>query len=163
MRVAIFRSTNGTDVNYISFARNNDKLDGIDFVFILSNKEKAGIVKKAESLDAKPIYLSGKGKTRKQYHEEVSMLLDVHDIDLVLLIKYMRLMTHGFVKRWYGRVMNIHPLLLPAKVGGMDLNIYKAVLKRESKYTGATLIFIDEGADTPETLKRKYMKQKVIY
>lgn len=171
MRVAIFGSTNGTDLNYISFARNNGKLDDIDFVFILSNKEKAGILKKAESLDAKPIYLSGKGKTREQYDEEVSMLLDDHDIDLVLLIGYMRLMTPDFVKRWYGRVMNIHPSLLPAYAGGMDLNVHEAVLKRGCKYTGATLIFIDEGADTgpiisqqivsvsdfdtPETLKEK--------
>ena len=101
-------------------------------------------------------------------------------IDLILLIGYMRILSNEFVRRYRWRIMNIHPSLLPAFAGGMDLDVHRAVLDYGVKVTGCTLHFVDEGVDTgpiilqkpvkvdeddtPETLKSKVQKaeQEII-
>ena len=82
-------------------------------------------------------------------------MLEDNNIGLVLLIGYMKLMSDGFVDRWRNKVMNIHPSLLPAFAGGMDTNVHEEVLKSGCKETGASLIFIDEGADTGPIILQK--------
>lgn len=68
----------------------------------------------------------------------------------------MKLMSLWFVQKWLNKVMNIHPSLLPKYAGGMDKNVHEEVLKNKDKFSGPTLIFIDEGADTgPIILQKK--------
>jgi phosphoribosylglycinamide formyltransferase-1 len=86
---------------------------------------------------------------------EVDKLLQEHDIELVLLIGYMKLMSSGFVQKWLNKVMNIHPSLLPKYAGGMDKGVHETVLENGDKVTGASLIFIDEGADTGPIILQK--------
>ena len=86
---------------------------------------------------------------------EVDKLLQEHDIELVLLIGYMKLMSSGFVQKWLNKVMNIHPSLLPKYAGGMDKGVHETVLENGDKVTGASLIFIDEGADTGPIILEK--------
>ncbi len=85
-------------------------------------------------------------------------MLEEHDIELVLLIGYMKLMSSWFVQKWLNKVMNIHPSLLPKYAGGMDLNVHEEVLKNKDKVTGCSLIFIDEGADTGPVILQKEVK-----
>jgi phosphoribosylglycinamide formyltransferase-1 len=151
VNVAILGSTRGTDMNAIMEAKNMGELEGVNFKFVLSNKRNARILDKAEEWGIEAIWLGAKqfGKDgREAYDNRVTEILEENDIDLILLIGYMRLMSSSFVKRWWGRVMNIHPSLLPAFAGGMDLNVHQAVLDRGCTITGATLMFIDEGVDT---------------
>ena len=101
-------------------------------------------------------------------------------MELVLLIGYMRILSPEFVEEWENRIMNIHPSLLPAFAGGMDLNVHEEVLKRGVKVTGCTLHFVDKGTDTgpiilqepvrveeddtPESLKKRVQsaEQKIL-
>lgn len=179
VNVAILGSTRGTDMEAIMEAKSRGELEGIDIKIVLSNKKSAGILDRAERWGVEGIWLGAKqfGKGgRETYDNRVTEILEQNDIDLILLIGYMRLMSSSFVKRWWGRVMNIHPSLLPAFAGGMDLNVHQAVLDRGCTITGATLIFIDEGADTgpiilqgavrvdpdddADSLKRKVQKEE---
>jgi phosphoribosylglycinamide formyltransferase 1 len=144
LNVAVLGSTRGTDLEGLLQAN----IPGVTWSFVLSDKENAYILERARNHGLKDIFLSPKGLSREQYDQKVTELLEEHHVDLVLLIGYMRLMSSTFVQRWLNKVMNIHPSLLPAFAGGMDLNVHEAVLERGCRFTGATLMFIDEGADT---------------
>jgi len=148
INIAVLGSTKGTDLQYIIDQVEKGRLPGIQIKFVLSNRRNSGILEKAEKYNLNPIFLSGKDKTREEYDQEVSQLLEDNQVDLVLLIGYMKLMSSEFVQKWKNKVMNIHPSLLPAFEGQIDLNVHQAVLERGCKVTGATLILIDEGADT---------------
>jgi len=148
VRVAVLGSTRGSDLQPIIDALEAKSLTGIEIPLVLSNVEDSGILARAKRHGLNAVFLNPKGVKRVDYDAQVSDLLEGHAVDLVLLIGYMKLMSEGFVERWRNRVMNIHPSLLPAFAGGIDLNVHEAVLERGCKLTGASLIFIDEGADT---------------
>ncbi len=101
------------------------------------------------------IFLDPKGKEREEYDKEVDGILQEHNVELVLLIGYMKLMSSWFVNKWLNKVMNIHPSLLPKYAGGMDKNVHEEVIKNKDKLTGCSLIFIDEGADTGPIILQK--------
>jgi len=171
IKLAVFGSTKGTSLQPIIDSINNNELYGVEITFVFSNIKKAYILERARTNGIKDIYLPSKGLSREEYDNEVSDLLEKYDIDLVLLIGYMKLITKSFVNKWKNKIMNIHPSILPAFAGGMDLNVHQAVIDRGCKITGASLIFIDENADTgpiisqsvvtvdnnetPDTLKHK--------
>jgi phosphoribosylglycinamide formyltransferase-1 len=153
LKIAILGSTRGTDLQAVIDAIESGVLNDVEISFVLSNKEDAFILERAK--DYNPIFLDPKGKTREEYDDEVSKLLEEHNVELILLIGYMKLMSNGFVDKWRNKVMNIHPSLLPAFAGGMDKNVHEEVLKSGCKETGASLIFIDEGADTGPIILQK--------
>ena len=155
VNIAVLGSTKGTVLQYVIDQIESGVLKGINIKFVLSNVEKAGILDKARKHNLKAIYLTGKDKTREEYDIQVSQLLENDKIDLVLLIGYMRLMSDSFVKKWLNKVVNIHPSILPAFAGQMDLNVHQAVIDRGCKLTGASLIFIDENADTGPIISQK--------
>jgi len=155
VNIAVLGSTKGTVLQYVIDQIESGVLKGINIKFVLSNVEKAGILDKARKHNLKAIYLTGKDKTREEYDIQVSQLLENDNIDLVLLIGYMRLMSDSFVKKWLNKVVNIHPSILPAFAGQMDLNVHQAVIDRGCKLTGASLIFIDENADTGPIISQK--------
>lgn len=148
INIAVLGSTRGTSLQPILDALDSGALEGVQIKFILSDRKNAGILERARKHGQLAIYLSGQGKSREEYDSEITKLLKENGVELILLIGYMRLMSDSFVEQWRNQVMNIHPSLLPAFAGGMDLNVHEAVLKRGCKVTGATLMFIDEGADT---------------
>ena len=174
LKIAVLGSTKGTDLQAVLDAIDEGELTDVEISFVLSNKQDAYILERAGSYGLKTIFLDSKDKDREEYDNEVTKLLQEHNIDLILLIGYMKLMSNGFVDKWRNKVMNIHPSLLPAYAGGMDLNVHEEVLKRGCKVSGCSLIFIDEGADTgpivlqkvcsvdnnetPDTLKAKVQK-----
>jgi phosphoribosylglycinamide formyltransferase-1 len=105
------------------------------------------------------IFLDPKGLSREEYDRIVIRELEKREpIDLILLIGYMRILSKVFIDRFRWRILNIHPSLLPAFAGGMDLEVHKAVLDYGVKVTGCTLHFVDEGVDTGPILI-----QKVVY
>ncbi len=155
VNIAVLGSTRGTDLQAIIDCCEEKKLHGVTIKFVLSNKKDAGILDRARGHNLKAMFLSPLGKTREEYDAEVTELLVEHDVELLLLIGYMKLMGPKFVQRWLNRVMNIHPSLLPAFAGAMDLNVHQAVLERGCKVTGASLIFIDEYADTGPIISQR--------
>lgn len=154
INIAALGSTRGTDLQAVIDAIKKGELDA-KIAFVLSNKKDAFILDRARSNEIEAIFLDPTGKTREEYDEQIMTLLKENKIDLVLLIGYMKLMSNEFVNKWRNKVMNIHPSLLPAFAGGMDKNVHQAVLDRGCKVTGASLIFIDEGADTGPIILQK--------
>ncbi len=147
INIAVLASTNATDMQAVIDAIESKTLDA-NISIVISNKKDSFALERAKKQNIKSIFLDPKGKTRDEYDKEIDKTLQEEKISLILLIGYMKLISPWFVKKYENKVMNIHPSLLPAYAGGMDLNVHEEVLKRGCKITGTTLMFIDEGADT---------------
>jgi len=90
---------------------------------------------------------------REQFEQVAGQLLHDHRIDLVLLAGFMRLLSPGFVQAWQGRILNIHPSLLPQFPG---LHAQRQALEAGVSETGCTVHFVDAGMDTgPIILQRR--------
>jgi phosphoribosylglycinamide formyltransferase-1 len=155
--IAVLASTNATDMQAIIDSIESKSLDA-QIKVVISNIEDCFGLQRARNHNIEAIFIDPKGKKREEFDREVSVVLEERKIGLILLIGYMKLMSEWFVEKYRNRIMNIHPSLLPAFAGGMDLNVHKAVLDRGCKYTGASLIFIDEGADTGPIILQEPVK-----
>ncbi|MFH0875293.1 MAG: phosphoribosylglycinamide formyltransferase [archaeon] len=152
--IAVLASTNATDMQPLIDAIKSGKLNAI-IKIVISNKIDAGALERAKNHGIKALFIDPSGKTKEEYDSEISSILDKENVKLVLLIGYMKLIGKSFIDKYKNKIMNIHPSLLPAFAGGMDLNVHEEVLARGCKYSGASLIFIDEGADTGPIIMQK--------
>jgi formyltetrahydrofolate-dependent phosphoribosylglycinamide formyltransferase len=120
------------------------------------------------------VFISHKGKSKEEFDAEITSLLKEHNVDLVLLIGFMRILSAEFCREWRDRLLNVHPSLLPKYAGGMDTNVHKDVLNNGETETGCTIHFVTDEVDggpiliqkkcnvepdeTVETLKTKVQK-----
>jgi len=144
-----------------------------EIAVVISNRPDAGGLERAAlsgipalTIDSKPF-----GKDRAAFEAALEVVLDQHKIDLICLAGFMRLFTAEFVQRWYGRMLNIHPSLLPLFPG---LDPHGQALRAGVKISGATVHFVipetDAGPilmqgavavrddDTPQTLAARILK-----
>lgn len=155
LRIAVLGSTRGTDLQAIIDAVGTGKLNA-EIVCVISNRRNAYILERARMHGIEAVYLNPKGLTREEYDRKVLSELEKRaPVDLILLIGYMRIVSRVLIERFRWRILNIHPSLLPAFAGGMDLEVHKAVLDYGVKITGCTLHFVDEGVDTGPILMQK--------
>ena len=77
----------------------------------------------------------------------MTMILKKHKVELVLLIGFMRILSSDFCNEWSGKILNVHPSLLPKYAGGMDINVYEEVLKNNDKETGCTIHLVTNKVD----------------
>jgi len=174
VKVAILASTRGTDMEAVFGAVASGRLKGVDISVVISDREDAYVLERARNHGIPVVFINPRGKKREEFDREVARILEEKGVDLVLLIGYMRLFSPWFVEKFRNRIINVHPSLLPAFGGGMDIDVHRMVLEYGAKVSGATVHFVDEGADTgpiilqdpvhvdedetPETLKRKVQK-----
>ena len=154
LHLAILGSTRGTNLQAIIEAIAGKKLNAqIDVV--ISNKADAHILKRAEDVGIRTVFIDGTTKTREQFDQAALGILQAYPIDLVLLIGYMRILSPSFVRAYPNKILNVHPSLLPAFAGGMDLNVHEEVIKSAVTETGCTIHLVDEGVDTGKVLLQK--------
>ncbi len=157
LRIGILASTKGTDMQAVIDAISSKKLNAVISV-VVSNKQDAYALERARKHNIKAVFIDSKSKDREQYNKELSKILDENNVELILLIGYMRFLSPWFVNKYRNKIMNIHPSLLPKYAGGMDKDVHAEVLKNKEKVTGATLHFVDEGADTGPIIMQKQVK-----
>lgn len=154
LNIGVLASTRGTDMQTVIDEIEAGKLDA-KISIVISNKKDAYALERARRHNIKAVFIDGKGKEREEFDREVAKVLDENKVGLILLIGYMRYLSRWFVNKYRNKIMNIHPSLLPAFAGGMDLNVHEEVLKHGCKVTGCTLHFVDEGADTGPIIAQK--------
>ena len=152
--IAVLASTKATDMQAIIDAIQAGRLNA-NLKLVISNKKDSFSLERARKYDIKSAFIDPKDKSKEEYDRLISDMLEENNIRLILLIGYMKLMSSWFVSKYKNKVMNIHPSLLPAFAGDMDLNVHRAVLERGCKLTGASLIFINEGPDTGPIIMQK--------
>jgi phosphoribosylglycinamide formyltransferase-1 len=153
MKVAILASTKGTDMEAIINAIEEGILKDVEISIVISDRESAQALERARKHGIKAIFINPGGKKREEFDREVAKAID--RADLILLIGYMRLLSPWFVEKFKNRIMNVHPSLLPAFGGKMDLDVHKAILDYGAKVSGATVHFVDEGTDTGPIIVQK--------
>jgi phosphoribosylglycinamide formyltransferase-1 len=154
LRLAVLGSTRGTDLQFIIDAIKSDELDA-KIEVVVSNRKKAFILERARIEGLRSLYVPQKGKTREEFDTEVLEVLDQFKIDLILLIGYMRILSPVFIEKWRGKILNVHPSLLPEFAGGMDSDVHSEVLKAGVGETGCTIHQVDETVDGGEIVLQK--------
>ena len=164
LKLGILSSTKGTDMQSIIDAISSKKLNA-QISIVISNKKDAFALERAKKHNINTVFLDPMGyeandmeKSRENYDKKVAEILEKNDVELVLLIGYMRYMSKWFVDKFRNKVMNIHPSLLPKYAGGMNKKVHEEVLKNKEKVSGATLFFVNEGADTGPIIFQKEVK-----
>ena len=154
LKIAILASTKGTDMQAIIDAINSNTLD-VEISIVISNKKDSLVLEKAKNNNIPHLFIDNQGKEREEYDKELSEELDKHNIDLILLIGYMKLLTPWFVNNYKNKIINIHPSLLPKFPGGIDKKVHQQVLESGVKESGCTLHFVDEDPDTGPIILQK--------
>ncbi len=168
--LGVLGSTNGTDLQVILESVKAKKINAIVNV-VISNKKNAYILKRGQNHGLPSIFINHNDKKRESFDSELTSTLEKYNVELILLIGFMRILSSNFCKRWRHKIINVHPSLLPKYSGGMDMNIHEQVIKNGDKESGCTIHFVTEELDkgpiliqkkckvntneTPETLKVK--------
>jgi phosphoribosylglycinamide formyltransferase 1 len=138
-RVAVLISGRGSNMASLIDAA-KDASYPADIALVLSNRpDAAGLTKAREAAIATAVVDHTTFKQREAFEQAVQAALDQHRIDIICLAGFMRLLTPGFVKRWQGRLINIHPALLPAFKG---LDTHERALAAGVKIHGASVHFV---------------------
>jgi phosphoribosylglycinamide formyltransferase-1 len=121
-------------------------LGGGEPVVLVSDKPGAGALDTAREFGVEPLALSPKSYPTREAHEQaVIAALKERQVGLVCLAGYMRILSPAFIRSFPGRILNIHPALLPSFPG---LHGQRQALEHGAKVAGATVHFADEGCDT---------------
>ena len=142
-RLVILLSGRGS--NFLAIADNiaNGKLQA-EIPIVISNREDAGGIAAAQARGLKTTVLPSKGRKREEHDRAVVELLQAAKVDLVVLAGYLRLLSPWFVRQFPGKILNIHPSLLPAFPG---LEAQKQALEYGVQFSGCTVHFVDEHLD----------------
>jgi len=143
LRVGVLASGGGTDLQSIIDASESGKIDA-EVVVVISDKSDAFTLKRAEKHKIKAFYVDPHGKKQQEHDKEVDKILKEYDVGLVVGAGYMKILSDCFVKEWYGRLINIHPALLPSFKGA---NGQGDAFDYGVKLSGCTIHFMDEHMD----------------
>jgi len=143
LRVGVLASGGGTDLQSIIDASEKGMIDA-EVVVVISDNKDAFALKRAEKYNIKSFFVDPQGKNIEEHEKKVDTILEDNDVELVVGAGYMRILTHSFVKKWYGRLINIHPALLPSFKG---TNGQGDALDYGAKISGCTTHFMDEKTD----------------
>lgn len=143
--VAVLVSGRGSNLEAILAAAGRDEFPA-RVVVVVSDRERAPALERARRHGVPAVFLNPKDfADRTAYDAALLGLLQGHQVGLVCLAGFMRILTPEFVRAWAGRILNIHPSLLPAFPG---LAAQRQALEHGVKVSGATVHFVDEGVDT---------------
>jgi phosphoribosylglycinamide formyltransferase-1 len=154
LKVAVLGSTRGTALQGVLDALAAGTLD-VELVLVLSDKSSAPILARAAAAGVPTMHLDPTGHKRAEYDSLVSAALQQAGAELVLLIGYMRIVSPAFVETWRGRLLNVHPSLLPAFGGMMDTSVHEAVLAAGVAETGCTIHQVTEDVDAGPIVLQK--------
>ena len=154
IKLGVIGSTNGTDLQAVLDAISYGELIAKVSV-VISNNEKAHILDRAKNNDIPAVFIPHSGKTRQEFDNEMTAVLKKNQIDLILLIGFMRILSSEFCREWQDRLLNVHPSLLPKYGGRVDTSVHEEVLKNGDAVTGCTIHFVTEDVDGGPILIQK--------
>jgi len=144
MNVGILISGRGSNMVALADAVRGGRVPGARVALVLSDKAGAAGLESARERGIETAVVGRRGRTREEHELEIIERLRARDVELVCLAGYMRLLSPCFVGQFRGRVLNIHPSLLPAFPG---LDAQRQAVEHGVKYSGCTVHFVDETLD----------------
>ena len=152
IRTAVFISGAGSNLkSLIKFSKINKSPISIEFVF--SNNSKAKGLNYAKKFNIKKRVLNFKNKMLTE--NKLIAILKAKKIEMICLAGFMKILSKNFIKKFKGKILNIHPSLLPKYKG---LNTHKRVLKNKEKFSGCTVHFVNLRLDSGKIILQKKVK-----
>lgn len=143
-RVGVLISGRGSNLQALIDAAASGRLGG-EIAVVVSNVPSAAGLERARKAGIPARFCDHRGRAREDFDQEVLDLLAAHHVDLVCLAGFMRLLSSRFIKAYAGRILNVHPSLLPSFPG---LEPQKQAIAYGVKVSGATVHLVDEGLDS---------------
>jgi phosphoribosylglycinamide formyltransferase-1 len=147
--IAIFASGSGTNAeNIIKYFSNKNSAK---VSLVLSNKRQASVLKRAEALNTRTVFFE-----RKEFYVTGKVLryLALYKIDFIVLAGFLWLVPENIIEQYPGRIINIHPALLPA-YGGKGMYgdaVHKAVIENKDKESGITIHYVNKHYDKGDVI-----------
>ena len=152
IRTAVFISGTGSNLkSLIKFSKTNKSPISIDF--IVSNDSKAKGLNYAKRYKIKKKVLNFKNKNLSE--NNLLSILKINNIKMICLAGFMKILSKNFIKSFKGKILNIHPSLLPKYKG---LNTHERVLRNNEKYSGCTVHFVNSRLDSGKIILQKKIK-----
>ena len=152
IRTAVFISGTGSNLkSLIKFSKTNKSPISIEFV--VSNNSKARGLNYAKIYHIKKKVLNFKNKNLSE--KKLLSVLKINNIEMICLAGFMKILSKNFIKKFKGKILNIHPSLLPKYKG---LNTHKRALNNNEKYSGCTVHFVNDRLDSGMIILQKKVK-----
>lgn len=178
VRIAVFVSGGGTNLQALIDAQSRSEISSGELALVLSSKEGAFALTRAELAGIKTAVVSRKASgSQEQFEAGINALLEENGIEMIVLAGFMSILSERFTSRWPMRIINVHPSLIPSFCGKgyYGLRVHEAALAYGVKVTGATVHYVNEipdggqiilqkavdilPGDTPEVLQKRVMEQ----
>jgi phosphoribosylglycinamide formyltransferase 1 len=172
-RIGILLSGRGSNFEALAESIAAGRLPGAEIVIVISNRDGAPGIERARERGIPARVIPSKGLEREAYDKLVVAALQEAGVQLVCLAGFMRLLSPYFVAAFRGRILNIHPSLLPSFPG---LEAQRQALEYGVRFAGCTVHFVDENldagpivlqaivpvldGDTPETLSARILEEE---
>ena len=171
-KIAVLVSGGGTNLQALLDAQAAGKLRHGEIALVVSNKEGAYALTRAEKAGVAAAVVSG-----KDFEARLMEILRSNGIEMIILAGFMKILSGDFTSQWPERILNIHPALIPSFCGEgyYGLRVHEEALRYGVKVTGATVHYVNEipdggkiiaqkavdilPDDTAETLQRRVMEQ----
>lgn len=143
-RIGVLLSGRGSNFEALADSVAAGRIPNAEIAIVISNREGAPGIERAKARNLAARVIPSKGLERDAYDRQVVAALAEHQVDLVCLAGYMRLLSPFFVQSFPNRILNIHPSLLPSFPG---LEAQRQALEYGVKFAGCTVHFVDENLD----------------
>ena|SRR5437016_3930462 len=143
-RLAILISGRGSNMVALVDGVQSEEIPNATVVVVISDQPEAEGLTKAQERGIETLVIQRRDRSREAHDREIVAELEKRQVDLVCLAGYMRILSREFLKAYRGRILNIHPSLLPSFPG---LDAQKQALEHGAKETGCTVHFVDETLD----------------
>ena len=151
-RTAVFISGTGSNLkSLIKFSKTNKSPISIEFIFSNNSKAKGLNYAKIYSIKKRVLNFKNNNLTEKK----LLSVLKLNNIEIICLAGFMRILSKNFIKKFKGKILNIHPSLLPKYKG---LNTHQRVLDNKEKYSGCTVHFVNAKLDSGKIILQKKVK-----
>src|SRR3989442_4927834 len=172
-RIGVLLSGRGSNFEALAESVVAGRIPSAEIAVVIRNRESAPGIQRAEARGIKTSVIPSKGLEREVYDRQVAAVLDEHQVELICLAGYMRLLSPFFVAKFLNRILNIHPSLLPSFPG---LEAQRQALEYGVKFAGCTVHFVHENikpgpilvhatvpvldGDTEESLSSRILKEE---
>ena len=176
--VAVLVSGGGTNLQAILDAERGGVIISAEVGIVISGKEGAYALERAKRAGVRTAVVQKKDcASQEEFEDRISAYIDEAGAEIIVLAGFMSILSERFTSRYEGRILNVHPSLIPKFCGKgyYGLKVHEAVLAAGEKVTGATVHFVNEipdggeiifqkevavkEGDTPETLQRRVMEE----
>ena len=140
-KVGVLISGRGSNLGALIEAQSSNDKPGAAYkiVLVISNNADAGGLTRAQEAGIATLVIPHKGKSREEFDGEMDVALQDAGVELAVLAGFMRILSDGFVRGWEGRLINIHPSLLPAYKG---TQVHERVIAAGETSSGASVHFV---------------------